>query len=70
MGAVNKVRLNGKNIILSTAHPAKFSNTVKTETGKKPKLPNSLKDILIKKEKYEIFPNNLKKLKKYILKNK
>ena len=70
VGAVNKVRLNGKNIILSTAHPAKFSNTVKTETGKKPKLPNSLKGILIKKEKYEIFPNNLKKLKKYILKNK
>jgi len=69
VGAVKKVRLNGKNIILSTAHPAKFSNTVKKETGKKPKLPDSLKGILAKKEKYETLPSNLKKIKKYILQN-
>jgi len=68
IGAINKIPLEGKTVILSTAHPAKFSDAVARETGKKPELPKNLKDILKKKEKYERLPKDLKKIKNYILK--
>ena len=69
IGANNKIALTGKNIILATAHPSKFYNTVVKETGIKPELPENLKDILLKKEKYEKLPKDLKVVQKYILKN-
>ena len=69
IGAINKIALTGKNIILATAHPSKFYNTVVKETGIKPELPENLKDILLKKEKYEKLPKDLKVVQKYILKN-
>ena len=34
--------------------------------GIKPELPNSLKNTLDKKEKYEVISNNLKDIKDYI----
>ena len=37
------------------------------ETKIKPELPENLKKILDKKEKYEKFPKDLKKIKNYIL---
>ena len=37
------------------------------ETDIKPELPESLKNILDKKEKYEKLPNDLKKIQNYIL---
>ena len=69
VGAVKKLTLNGKTIILSTAHPAKFSNTVLEETGVKPELPEIVKNIVSKKEKYKKLPNDLKSIKDYILAN-
>ena len=66
-GVMNKISLEGKTIILATAHPAKFSDVVFQETGKKPELPEELKNILTKKEKYEKLPNNLKSIQNYIL---
>ncbi len=69
IGVSKKISLTGKNVILSTAHPSKFYNTVEKETGIKPELPENLKDILLKKEKYEKLPKDLEKVKKYILKN-
>jgi len=38
-----------------------------TETGIQPELPENLKDILDKKEKYEKLPQDLKKIQNYIL---
>ena len=37
------------------------------ETGIKPELPENLKNILVKKEKYEKLPKDLKKIQNYIL---
>tara|TARA_B100000029_G_scaffold327675_1_gene320037 strand:- start:1441 stop:2820 length:1380 start_codon:yes stop_codon:yes gene_type:complete len=67
LGAVNKLSLKEKTIVLSTAHPSKFLNVVLKETDKKPELPKNLQDILTKKEKYEKFPKDLNKIKNYIL---
>ena len=68
IGVVNKISLEGNTVILATAHPSKFSDVVMEETGIKPELPENLKNILDKKEKYEKLPNDLKKIKNYILK--
>ena len=37
-------------------------------TNIKPELPENLKNILVKKEKYEKLPRDLKKIQDYILK--
>ena len=67
IGVTKKISLEGKTIILSTAHPAKFSDVVLKETGVKPELPVKLNDILTKKEDYKNLPNNLKSVQDYIL---
>ena len=67
IGAVNKISLEGNTVILATAHPSKFSDVVMEETGIKPELPENLKNILDKKEKYEKLPQDLKKIQNYIL---
>ena len=67
IGVVNKISLVGNTVILATAHPSKFSDVVMKETSTKPELPENLKNILVKKEKYEKFPKDLKKIKNYIL---
>ena len=67
IGAVNKISLEGITVILATAHPSKFSDVVMKETGIKPELPENLKNILDKKEKYEKLPQDLKKIQNYIL---
>ncbi len=68
ISASKKVSISEKTIILATAHPAKFSDTVMKETNIKPELPESLKSILSKKENCEKLPKDLKKVKNYILK--
>jgi threonine synthase len=67
IGVADKISVTGHVVVLSTAHPAKFSEIVKNETDVRPDLPENLKEILIKKERYEKFPNDLKKIKNYIL---
>jgi len=68
IGVTKKISLEGKTVILATAHPAKFSDIVLKETGIKPELPEKLNDILTKKEEYKNLPNNLKNVQDYILK--
>ena len=68
IGAVNKISLEGNTVILATAHPSKFSDVVMKETGIRPELPENLKNILDKKEKYEKLPKDIKKIQNYILK--
>ena len=67
IGVINKISLKGNTAILATAHPSKFSDVVMKETGIKPNLPENLKNILVKKEKYEKLPKDLKKIQNYIL---
>jgi len=67
IGVVDKVLLEGNIIVLATAHPSKFSNVVSNQTGIKPELPESLKNILNQKENFVRLPKDLKKIKRYIL---
>jgi len=69
IGVLKKISLKGSTIILATAHPAKFSEVVVQATNSKPKLPEKLKNILIKKENYEKLPNDIKIIQNYILKS-
>ena len=67
IGAAQKLKMDDNVIVLGTAHPSKFSNVVKEQTGIKPDLPENLKYILSKKEKIITLPNDIEKVKKYIL---
>ena len=67
IGVIKKVSLEGNTVILATAHPSKFSEVVKNETNVLPELPENLKKILVKEEKYIKLPNNLKNIQKYIV---
>ncbi len=67
IGVAEKIKLQENTVILSTAHPAKFSEVVFNETGVKPELPENLKNILTKKEKYEKLSRDLTDIQKYIL---
>ena len=67
VGVANKISLEDGVIVLATAHPAKFSEVVKNETNIKPDLPENLKKILNQKERIENLPNDLNKVKDYIL---
>ena len=68
IGVSDKIKIDGYNVILSTAHPAKFSNVVEKETGIKPELPENLKNILSDEERFDKIPKDLKKVQNYILK--
>ena len=54
-------------IVLGTAHPCKFSETVKEATGAEPKIPENIKNILNKDENYDTIDNNIDLVKKYVL---
>ena len=68
VGVSKKIPLKNNTVILSTAHPAKFPESVTQETNKKPELPESLKNILYDKETYQTLPNNLQQVQSFILK--
>ena len=65
-GALNKVNVEGNNIVLATAHPCKFPEAIDKSIGVKPALPDELKYIMDEKENYDIVSNSLSKTKKYI----
>ena len=67
IGVANKISLEDETVVLATAHPAKFSEVVMKETNIKPDLPENLKKILNQKERIETLPNDLNKVKDYIL---
>ena len=65
-GALNKVNIDGNNIVLVTAHPCKFPDAIDKSIGIKPELPDELKYVMDEKENYDIISNNLSKAQKYI----
>tara|TARA_Y100000590_G_C15718693_1_gene1012791 strand:+ start:34 stop:1416 length:1383 start_codon:yes stop_codon:yes gene_type:complete len=67
IGVNKKLFLEGKNVVLATAHPSKFSEVVMSATNVKPELPENLKKILFEKEKYDKLPKDLKIIQNYIL---
>ena len=65
-GSLNKVNLEGNNIVLATAHPCKFPEAIDKSIGIKPDLPDELKHVMGEKENYDIISNNLSKTQQYI----
>ena len=67
VGASYKVKNNSKTIVLGTAHPYKFLETIKLAIGKNVDPPKQFSDLSKKIEKFEIIENKLEDIKKYIL---
>jgi len=67
IGAVDKMSLTNHTIVLSTAHPSKFFGVVQEQINIKPELPEPLKGLLVKEEKYKVLPKNLENIQNYIL---
>ncbi len=65
--AANKIKNSYPCIILGTAHPYKFLETMMSVTGKRIKKPSQIRNLIVGKEKYDILRNNTNKIKKYIL---
>ena len=59
--------LQGINITLATAHPAKFPEAVKTATGATPALPAHLADLFEREEQFTPMTRDLDALKAYIM---
>ena len=66
-GAVKKIKNLSETIILGTAHPYKFLETVKKATGIEVIPPSQLSNIVDKEERFDILDNNISKIKSYIL---
>jgi len=54
-------------LVLGTAHPCKFPEAIKEATGVEPKIPESIKNILNKKESYATLDDNIDVVKAHIL---
>ncbi len=67
VGAAKKINDGSEILILGTAHPYKFLETIKMATSEGIKMPSQLSGILDKNEKYDILKNNLTEVKNYIL---
>ena len=65
--ASNKIKNNSETIVLGTAHPYKFLETIKKATGKEVKPPKQFLNILEKKENYDILSNRVSEIKNFIL---
>jgi threonine synthase len=65
-GALNKINIDGNNVVLATAHPCKFPDTIDKSIGVKPALPDELKYVMDEKENYDIISNKLSKIQQYI----
>ncbi len=66
--ALKNIKDDSETVILATAHPYKFLETIKLATGEDIKAPAQFVNLLDKKEKYDILENKTKMVKEYILK--
>ena len=57
-------------IVLETALPVKFEKSVFEAIGVYPKRPDSLKDLELLDQKFEVFENSVESVKKYITDNR
>ena len=67
IGAVRKLGLEKNCVVLSTAHPCKFPKAIEDAISKTENLPDSLKYVNDRKEKFELISNDIEKVKKYII---
>ncbi|WP_075535055.1 threonine synthase [Candidatus Pelagibacter communis] len=67
IGAVKKLGIEKNCVVLSTAHPCKFPKAIEDAIFKTENLPNSLKYVNERKEKFELLSNDIQKVKKYVM---
>ena len=67
IGAVRKLGLEKNCVVLSTAHPCKFPKAIEDAISKTENLPESLKYVYDRKEKFELLSNDIEKVKKYVM---
>ena len=67
IGAVRKLGLEKNCVVLSTAHPCKFPQAIEDAISKTEDLPDSFNYVNDREEKFEILPNNLEKVKDYVM---
>ncbi len=67
VGAAKRIKNLGDIIVLGTAHPYKFNDTIKKAIGKKLDAPEHLKLNMKKKETFDIINNSNLEVKNYIL---
>ena len=67
VGASNYVKDGSKILILGTAHPYKFLETIKMATSQQVEIPKQIAHLMDKKENYDILDNKLSDVKHYIL---
>jgi threonine synthase len=65
--ACQKTKGCSETVILGTAHPYKFQETIRLATGKEINQPSHLLNALDKQEKYDILQNKVFEIKNYIL---
>ncbi|MDI4656536.1 threonine synthase [Xanthobacter autotrophicus] len=53
-------------VVLSTAHPAKFPDAVEAATGHRPALPPHMADLLTRRESLSVLPNDLAAIETFI----
>ncbi|MFG1305844.1 threonine synthase [Xanthobacter autotrophicus] len=53
-------------VVLSTAHPAKFPDAVEAATGHRPALPPHMADLLTRRESVSVLPNDLAAIETFI----
>jgi len=66
VGALRKLNIKSRSIVLATAHPCKFPIAIEKAINKTEPLPDELNYILNEKEHYEILDNNVDKIKNYV----
>tara|TARA_B100000902_G_C27041745_1_gene779675 strand:- start:430 stop:846 length:417 start_codon:yes stop_codon:yes gene_type:complete len=66
-GAANKLKNLNNIIVIGTAHPFKFNDTIKKVIGKDLESPRHLKILMDKEEKFDIINNSKSEVKDYIL---
>ena len=67
IGAAKKLGLEKNCVVLSTAHPCKFPKAIEDAVFKVEKLPESLKYVYGRDEKFDVLPNNIEKVKEYVM---
>ena len=67
VGVLNKIECEGANIVLATAHPCKFPESINKAIELNPDLPSDIQHIMSSEENYDTLPNNVDEIKKYIL---
>ena len=53
-------------VVLGTAHPAKFSDAVERATGRRPALPPHLADLLTRRERMSVLPNDIGAVERFM----